>query len=150
MITYTNMTPSQTFEERIVAIPLTLPADQTATKIMCINSTNKLRYKTLLPQIATAIYTGIFDAANNQTITLTLPSGLIFENIINIDFKAFYNTAATVYPNGICWAPDDGTQIGYGAGNALNPSTATTFRMFRKTNRMASAPYKLILMYVAS
>ena len=144
------MTPSQTFEERIVAIPLALTDDQTATKIMCINATNKLRYKTLLPQIATEVYNGTFNTAPNQTITLTLPSGLIFENIINIDFKSFYNTAATIYANGICWAPDDGTQIGYGAGNSTNPSTATTFRMFRKTNRMASAPYKLILMYVAS
>ena len=33
MITYTNMTPSQTFEERIVAIPLALTDDQSSIKI---------------------------------------------------------------------------------------------------------------------
>jgi len=144
------MVASQTFEERIVAIPLALTDDSTATKIMCINSTNKLRYKTLLPQIGTTTYTGTFDAqTGSQTITLTLPTGIIFENIINIDFKSFHNTSGNIFNNGICWAPDDGTTVGFGAGSATNPSASTTFKIFRKTSRMASAPYKIILMYVA-
>ena len=148
MITYQNMTPSQTFEERIVSV-INTGIDETATKVVCVTNGDLLRYKTLLPQIATQVYTGTFISANSETKTLTLPTGIIFENIINIDFKAFYNTSATVFPNGICWAPDDGTTIGFGSGTETNPSSSTTFKMFRKTNRMASAPYKLTLMYVA-
>ena len=56
MITYTNMTPSQTFEERIVSVINTGIAT-TATKVVCVTNANLLRYKTLLPQVTTQLYT---------------------------------------------------------------------------------------------
>ena len=43
MITYTAMTPSQTFEERIVSV-INTGIDVTATKIVCVTNGNLLRY----------------------------------------------------------------------------------------------------------
>ena len=54
MITYINMTPSQTFEERIVSV-INTDIDVTATKVVCVTNGNLLRYKTLEP-IITRIY----------------------------------------------------------------------------------------------
>ena len=50
MITYQNMTPSQTLEERIVST-INTGIDATASKIVCITDGNLLRYKTLIPII---------------------------------------------------------------------------------------------------
>ena len=61
MITYQNMTPSQTLEERIVST-INTGTDATASKIVCITDGNLLRYKTLIP-IITRIYSGIFSTA---------------------------------------------------------------------------------------
>ena len=61
MITYQNMTPSQTFEERIVSVVNT-GIDATATKIVCVTNGNLLRYKSLIP-IVTRIYSGNFSTA---------------------------------------------------------------------------------------
>ena len=87
MITYQNMTPSQTFEERIVSVVNT-GIDATATKVVCVTNANLLRYKTLLPQVTTRVYTGTFNNASNELITLSLPAGLFFEFILNISFNA--------------------------------------------------------------
>ena len=62
MITYQNMTPSQTLEERIVST-INTGTDATASKIVCITNGNLLRYKTLSPDIITRIYNGIFSTA---------------------------------------------------------------------------------------
>ena len=45
MITYQNMTPSQTSEDRIVSVVNT-GIDTTATKLVCVTNGNLLRYKT--------------------------------------------------------------------------------------------------------
>ena len=45
MITYQNMTPSQTFEERIVSV-INTGIDATASKLVCVTNGNLLRYKT--------------------------------------------------------------------------------------------------------
>ena len=101
MITYTNMTPSQTFEERIVSV-INTGIDTTASKIVVVTNGNLLRYKTLIP-IVTRIYSGIFSTATtSETIIFNLPSGINFENIIAIDFKAYYNTALSSWNIGIC------------------------------------------------
>ena len=42
MITYTNMTPSQTLEDRIVST-INAGVDATATKIVCVTDGNLLR-----------------------------------------------------------------------------------------------------------
>ena len=41
MITYINMTPSQTFEERIVSV-INTDIDATATKVVCVTNGNLL------------------------------------------------------------------------------------------------------------
>ena len=150
MITYTNMTPSPTFEERIVSVINTGIAT-TATKVVCVTNANLLRYKTLLPQVTTQLYTGTFNTASNELITLSLPAGLFFEFILNISFNAYYNTAInTNWNNGITWTQDHDNTILFGGSGGGNPSTSTTFRMNRKGNRLASAPYRVIIMYFAS
>ena len=147
MITYQNMTQSQTFEERIVSVVNT-GIDTTATKIVCVTNGNLLRYKSLIP-IVTRIYTGIFSTATtSETIIFNLPSGIKFEDIIGIDFKAFYNTALSSWNIGICWAQDFDNTIYFGSNSGDNPSSATTFKMYRKSSRMTSAPYKLTITYM--
>ena len=149
MITYTAMTPSQTFEERIVST-INTNIEPTATKVVCITNGNLLRYKTLLP-IVTRIYSGIFSTATTaETIIFNLPSGIIFEDIIGIDFKAYYNTALSSWNIGICWAQDFDNTIYFGSNSGDNPSTSTTFKMYRKSSRMTSAPYKITIQYFAS
>ena len=149
MITYTAMTPSQTFEERIVSV-INTGIDATATKIVGVTNGNLLRYKTLIP-IVTRIYSGIFSTATTaETIIFNLPSGINFEDIIAIDFKAYYNTALSSWNIGICWAQDFDNTIYFGSNSGDNPSTATTFKMYRKSSRMTSAPYKITIQYYAS
>ena len=144
------MTPSQTFEERIVSVINTGIAT-TSTKIVVVTNGNLLRYKTLLPQVTTQVYTGTFNSASNELITLSLPSGLFFEFILNISFKAYYNTQFNLnWVNGITWTEDHDNTILFGGSGGGNPSTSTTFRMNRKGTRLASAPYKVIIMYFAS
>ncbi len=147
MITYQNMTASETFEQRIVSVANT-SSDATATKIVCITNGDLLRYKTLLPSHTTRIYTGTFsNATTAETIIFNLPIGLKFEDIIAYDFKAYYNTALSSWNIGVCWAQDFDNTIYFGSNSPDNPSTATNFKMYRKTARMASAPYKVIIQY---
>ena len=149
MITYTAMTPSQTFEERIVSV-INTGIDVTATKIVCVTNNNLLRYKSLIP-IVTRIYSGIFSTATtSETIIFNLPSGIKFEDIIAFDFKAYYNTALSSWNIGICWAGDFDSTIYFASNSGDNPSTATTFKMYRKSSRMTSAPYKITIQYFAS
>ena len=149
MITYTAMSPSQTFEERIVSVVNT-NIDSTATKIVVVTNGNLLRYKTLIP-IITRIYSGIFSTATTaETIIFNLPSDIVFENIIAIDFKSYYNTALSSWNIGICWAGDFDNTIYFGSNSGDNPSTSTTFKMYRKSSRMTSAPYKITIQYFAS
>ena len=148
MITNINLTQSPTLEERIVSVANT-GVDATATKIVCITNGNLLRYKTILPAITTRVYTGIFSTATTaETILFNLPSGIIFEDIIAFDFKAYYNTALSSWNIGICWAQDFDNTI-YFASNSGgdNPTTSTTFKMYRKSSRMTSAPYRLTIQY---
>ena len=149
MITYNAMSPSQTFEERIVSV-INTGIDATATKIVVVTNGNLLRYKTLIP-IVTRIYSGIFSTATTaETIIFNLPSGINFEDIIAIDFKAYYNTALSSWNIGICWAQDFDNTIYFGSNSGDNPSTSTTFKMYRKSSRMTSAPYKITIQYFAS
>ena len=149
MITYINMTPSQTFEERIVSV-INTDIDVTATKVVCVTNGNLLRYKTLIP-IITRIYSGIFSTATTaETLLFNLPLGIKFEDIIAIDFKAYYNTALSSWNIGICWAQDFDSTIYFGSNSGDNPSTATNFKMYRKSSRMTSAPYKITIQYFAS
>ena len=146
MITYTAMSPSQTFEERIVSV-VNSGIDATATKIVVVTNGNLLRYKTLIP-IVTRIYSGIFSTATTaETIIFNLPSGIKFEDIIAIDFKAYYNTALSSWNIGICWAQDFDSTIYFSSNSGDNPSTATNFKMYRKSSRMTSAPYKITIQY---
>ena len=149
MITYINMTPSQTFEERIVSV-INTDIDATATKVVCVTNGNLLRYKTLIP-IVTRIYSGNFSTSTtSETIIFNLPLGIKFEDIIAIDFKAYYNTALSSWNIGICWAQDFDNTIYFGSNSGDNPSTATNFKMYRKSSRMTSAPYKITIQYFAS
>ena len=150
MITYTNMTPSQTLEQRIVSV-INTNIDATATKVVCVTNGDLLRYKTLLPQIVTQVYTGTFNTASNELITLSLPAGLFFEYILNISFKAYYNTAYNLnWVNGITWTEDHDNTILFGGSGGGNPSTLSNFRMNRKGTRLVNAPYKVIIMYFVS
>ena len=144
MITYQNMTPSQTLEERIVST-INTGIDATA---VCVTNGNLLRYKSLSPDIITRIYSGIFSTATTaETIIFNLPSGIKFEDIIAFDFKAYYNTALSSWNIGICWAQDFDSTIYFGSNSGDNPSTATNFKMYRKSSRMTSAPYKITIQY---
>ena len=148
MITYQNMTPSQTFEERILSV-INTGIDTTATKIVVVTNGNLLRYKSLIP-IVTRIYSGTFTTATTaETLLFNLPSGIIFEDIIAIDFKAFYNTNLSSWNIGICWAQDFDNTIYFASNSGDNPSTSTTFKMYRKSSRMTSAPYKITIQYFA-
>ncbi len=150
MITTINLTQDPTLEERIASVVNT-GIDATATKVVCITNSNLLRYKTILPSITTRVYTGIFSTATTSETTLfNLPSGIIFEDIIAFDFKAYYNTALSSWNIGICWAQDFDNTI-YLASNSGgdNPTTSTTFKMYRKSSRMTSAPYRLTIQYNA-
>ena len=149
MITYQNMTPSQTFEERIVST-INTGIDSTANKIVVVTNGNLLIYKTLIP-IVTRIYSGIFSTATtSETIVFNLPSGIKFEDIIAIDFKAYYNTGLSSWNIGICWGQDFDNTIYFASNSGDNPSTATNFKMYRKSSRMTSAPYKITIQYFAS
>ena len=131
------------FEERIVSIANT-GIDATSSKILCVTNGNLLRYKSLIP-IVTRIYSGNFSTATtSETIIFNLPSGIKFEDIIAIDFKAYYNTALSSWNIGICWAQDFDNTIYFGS------NTSTTFKMYRKSSRMTSAPYKITIQYFAS
>ena len=148
MITYQNMTPSQTFEERIVSV-INTGIDTTATKIVVVTNGNLLRYKSLIP-IVTRIYSGIFSTATTaETLLFNLPAGIHFEDIIAIDFKAFYNTNLSSWAVGMCWAQDFDNTIYFASNSGDNPSTSTTFKMYRKSSRMTSAPYKITIQYFA-
>ena len=104
-----------------------------------------------LLQIVTRVYTGTFNTASNELITLSLPAGLFFEYILNISFKAYYNTASNLnWVNGITWTEDHDNTILFGGSGGGNPSTLSNFKMNRKGTRLVSAPYKVIIMYFVS
>ena len=190
MITYTNMTASQTledriistintsvdatatklvcvtngnllryksdtnanFESRIVSIIQTVGYgnDTTSTKMVCVTDGNLLRYRTLSPIILTTVYSGVFNSSTgNETVILTLSTGIKFEFLLSINILSYYNTVANASWNaGLCWANDHDQTVYFASNSADNPSSATTFRMYRKTGRMASSPYKLTITYM--
>ena len=148
MITYINMTPSQTLEERIVSV-INTGIDATATKLVCLTNENLLRYKTLTPQIVSLTYTGTFNTnTSTEILTFNLPAGIKYENLLNIYFRAYYDTSLNTYfKNGICWASDQESTVYFANGSNDNPSSSTTFKLARRANRMANAPYKITIQY---
>jgi hypothetical protein len=150
------MTASETFEQRIVSVANT-GSDATATKVVCITNGDLLRYKTLLPLITSYTYTGVFNPSMaSEIITLVLPIGLKYEDILNINLRAYYDTNLNTYfKNGLCWANDQESTIYYASGSNDNPSTSATFnnvylfKMYRRANRMPNAPYRLTILYYA-
>ena len=141
-----------TFENRIVSIIQTVGygADTTSTKMVCVTDGNLLRYRTLSPNILTTVYSGVFNSTTGETVILTLPVGIKFEFLLSINILSYYNTVANASWNaGLCWAGDHDATVFYAANSVDNPSTATTFRMYRRTARMASAPYKLTITYMS-
>ena len=140
MITYQNMTPSQTFEERIVSV-INTGIDATASKVVCVTNGNLLRYKTISPDILKTVYSGVFNSTTGETVILTLPIGVKFEFLLSISILSYYNTVANASWNaGLCWAGDHDQTVYYAANSADNPSSATTFRMYRRTGRMSLSP----------
>ena len=113
MITYQNMTPSQTFEERIVSV-INTGIDASATKLVCVTNGNLLRYKTL-PQatIVSFTYSGTFNSnTTSEIITFNLPTGIKYEDILNLYFRCYYDTSLNSnYKNGFCWASDQDSTI---------------------------------------
>ena len=150
MITYQNMTPSQTLEERIVST-INTGIDATATKLVCVTNGNLLRYKTL-PQasIVSFTYSGVFSSATtNEIISFNLPTGIKYEDILNLYFRAYYDTSLNSnYKNGFCWASDQDSTIYFVNGTSDNPSSSLTFKIFRRTTRMSNAPFKITIQYV--
>ena len=118
--------------------------------MVCVTDGNLLRYRTLPPSILTTVYSGVFNSTTGETVILTLPTGIKFEFLLSINILSYYNTVANASWNaGLCWAGDHDTTVYYAANSADNPSSATTFRMYRKTGRMALSPYKLTIQYMA-
>lgn len=150
MISYQGTTTTKTLEEKIVDIVNTNGINNNADKLICVDAQNTIHYKTLLPPITTITYTGIFNSATtNETIIFNLPTNILFENIINIQFFAYYNTQLNSYwNNGFCWAEDHDGTISFASGSNTNPSNNSTFKMYRRTARMALAPYKIIISYI--
>ena len=151
MITYTAMTPSQTFEDRIVSV-INTGIDATATKLVCITNGNLLRYKTFTSQIVSLTYTGIFNTnLASEILAFNLPTGIKYEDLLNIYFRAYYDTSLnTYYKNGFCWASDQESTVYFANGSSDNPSTSTTFKIYRRSVRMANAPFKITIQYFAS
>ena len=151
MITYTNMTPSQTLEQRIVSV-INTGIDTTATKIVCVTNNNLLRYKTFTSQIVSLTYTGIFNTnLASEILAFNLPTGIKYEDLLNIYFRAYYDTSLnTYYKNGFCWASDQESTVYFANGSSDNPSTSTTFKIYRRSVRMANAPFKITIQYFAS
>ena len=149
MITYQNMTPSQTFEERIVSVVNT-SIDATATKLVCVTNGNLLRYKTLPQQSISLTYTGTFNTnLASEIVSFNLPTGVKYEDILNIYFRAYYDTSLNTYfKNGICWASDQESTVYFANGTSDNPSTSTTFKIYRRSVRMANAPFKITIQYI--
>ena len=124
--------------------------DTTSTKMVVVTDGNLLRYRTLSPSILTTVYSGVFNSTTSETVILTLPIGVKFEFLIGISILSYYNTVANASWNaGLCWAGDHDQTVYYAANSADNPSSATTFRMYRRTGRMALSPYKLTIQYMA-
>ena len=157
MITTINLTQSPTLEERIVSVALGSGVDATATKVVCITNSNLLRYKTITPSITSYTYTGVFNPSTaSEIITLVLPIGIKYEDVLNINLRAYYDTNLNTYfKNGICWANDQENTVYYASGSNDNPSTSSTFnnvyllKMYRRANRMPNAPYRLTIQYYA-
>ena len=151
MITYTAMTPSQTFEDRIVSV-INTGIDATATKLVCITNGNLLRYKTFTSQIVSLTYTGTFNTnLASEVLAFNLPTGIKYEDLLNIYFRAYYDTSLnTYYKNGFCWASDQESTVYFANGSSDNPSTSTTFKIYRRSVRMANAPFKITIQYFAS
>ena len=151
MITYTNMTGSQTLEDRIVSV-INTGSEPTATKVVCITNGNLLRYKTFTSQIVSLTYTGTFNTnLASEVLAFNLPTGIKYEDLLNIFFRAYYDTSLNTYfKNGICWASDQESTVYFANGSSDNPSTSTTFKIYRRSVRMANAPFKITIQYFAS
>ena len=150
MITYQNMTASETFEQRIVSVANT-GSDSTATKIVCITNGNLLRYKNDTPNtIVSLTYSGTFNSnTTNEIISFNLPTGIKYEDILNLYFRAYYDTSLNSnWKNGVCWASDQDSTIYFANGSSDNPSSSLTFKIFRRTTRMSNAPFKITIQYI--
>jgi len=150
MITNLNLTYSEPFEQRIVSIVNTA-ADNNATKILCITYGNLLRYRALPPTIVSYTYSGVFNSSTvNETISFNLPTGLKYEDILNLYFRAYYDTSLNSnFKNGLKWASDQDSTVYFTNGTGDNPSTSLTFQMYRRTSRMTNAPYKITIQYIS-
>ena len=149
MITTINLTPAPTLEERIVSVVNT-GADNNATKILCITYGNLLRYRALPPTIVCLTYSGVFNSSTvNETISFNLPTGIKYEDILNLYFRAYYDTSLNSnWKNGMCWASDQDSTIYFANGSSDNPSSSSTFKIFRRTTRMSNAPFKITIQYI--
>jgi hypothetical protein len=144
------MTASETFEQRIVSVANT-GSDSTATKVVCITNGDLLRYKILTPNtIVSLTYSGVFNSSTvNEIILFNLPTGIKYEDILNLYFRAYYDTSLNSnFKNGICWASDQDSTIYFANGSSDNPSSSLTFKIFRRTNRMTNAPFKITIQYI--
>lgn len=151
MISYNTYTPSKTLEERIVDIANSNSSNQNAEKILAIDVQNHIHYKILPPIIKYQIITGIFSSATtNETIIVSLAPNVIFEDILNINFSAYYNTSSNSYYNaGVCWSGDSDSVVTFYSNSInSNPSINNQMRIYRRTSRMANAPYKIIISYI--
>ena len=150
MITNLNLTYSEPFEQRIVSI-VNIASDNNATKILCITYGNLLRYRALPPTIVSYTYSGVFNSSTvNETISFNLPTGLKYEDILNLYFRAYYDTSLNSnFKNGLKWASDQDSTVYFTNGTGDNPSTSLTFQMYRRTTRMSNAPFKITIQYYA-
>ena len=150
MITNINLTQSPTLEERIVSVVNT-GVDNNATKILCITYGNLLRYRALPPTIVCLTYSGVFNSSTvNETISFNLPTGIKYEDIINLYFRAYYDTSLNSnWKNGLKWASDQDSTVYFTNGTGDNPSTSLIFQMYRRTSRMANAPFKITIQYIS-
>jgi len=150
MITNINLTSAPTLEEQIVSVANT-GVDETATKVVCITNSNLLRYKTITPNtIVSLTYSGTFNSnTTSEIISFNLPTGIKYEDILNLYFRAYYDTSLNSnFKNGICWASDQDSTIYFANGSSDNPSSSLTFKIFRRTTRMTNAPFKITIQYI--
>ena len=151
MITNINLTASPTLEERIVSVVNTA-ADNNATKVVCITNSNLLRYKTITPNtIVSLTYSGVFNSnTTNEIISFNLPTGIKYEDILSLYFRAYYDTSLNSnWKNGMCWAIDQDSTIYFANGSSDNPSSSLTFKIYRRTTRMSNAPFKITIQYIS-
>lgn len=154
MINSVSLTASKTLEERVVDYGNVL--DQASTKVLCIDTTNShLRYKLIPDKFDHKTYAGVFNSSTvSESVLLPLPTGILYENVLNIHFVAYYDTSGTRFPNGVCWGEDSSTLVEQGrrvcfySNNNANPSVGTSILMMRIQERFKLAPYKVHIIYL--